>query len=98
MKRKRLNAVSRGNDLPASPLSNNNTMKKSKSQNDRILAHLLSGKPLTAMQALNKFGSFRLAARIDQLRKQWPIATEIKCRDGKRFAVYRIRSLANLAA
>ena len=65
-------------------------MKKPKSQSDRILAHLLSGKPLTAMQALDKFGCFRLAARIDQLRKQWPIATEMKTKDGKRFAVYRI--------
>lgn len=72
-------------------------MKKPKSQSDSILAHLLSGKPLTAMQALDKFGCFRLAARIDQLRKQWPITTEIKTKDGKRFAVYRI-SLANLAA
>ena len=72
-------------------------MKKPRSQNARILAHLISGRPLTAMQALDKFGCFRLAARIDQLRKQWPITTEMRTKDGKRFAVYRLR-LTNLAA
>ena len=61
-----------------------------KSQSDRILAHLISGKPLTAMQAFYKFGTLRLAARIDDLRKQWPITTQMKTKDGKRFAVYRI--------
>ena len=66
-------------------------MKKPKSQSDRILAHLISGKPLTAMQALDKFGCQRLAARIDDLRKQWPITTEMKTKNGKRFAVYRIK-------
>jgi hypothetical protein len=65
-------------------------MKKPKSQTDRILAHLISGKPLTAMQALDKFGCFRLAARIGQLRKQWWITTEMKTKGGKRFAVYRM--------
>jgi hypothetical protein len=35
-------------------------MKKPKSQTDRILAHLISGKPLTAMQALDKFGCLKI--------------------------------------
>jgi hypothetical protein len=69
-------------------------MKKPKSQSDRILAHLISGKPLTAMQALDKFGCFRLAARIGQLRKEWTITTEMKTKDGKRFAVYRISPIS----
>ena len=73
-----------------------NVMKKPKSQSDRILAHLISGKSLTAMQALDKFGCFRLAARVESLRKQWPITTEMKTKDGKRFAVYRL-SLKSLS-
>ena len=72
-------------------------MKKPKSQSDRILAHLISGKPLTAMQALDNYGTFRLAARINDLRKQWPITTQMKTKGGKRFAVYRLR-LQDLAA
>jgi hypothetical protein len=65
-------------------------MKKPKSQSDRILAHLLSGKPLTAMQALDKFQCLRLAARINELRKHWLIPREMKTKDGKTFAVYRL--------
>jgi len=72
-------------------------MKKPKSQTDRILSYLISGKPLTAMQALDKFGCFRLAARIDNLRKEWPIITEMKTKGGKRVAVYRL-GLNSLAA
>ena len=65
-------------------------MKKPRSQSDRILAHLLSGKPLTALQALDKFGCFRLAARVDELRDDWPITTTMETRNGKRIAVYRM--------
>jgi hypothetical protein len=67
-------------------------MKKPKSQSARILAHLLSGKSLTAMQALDKFQCFRLAARIENLRSSqgWPITTTMEIRNGKRIAAYRI--------
>lgn len=41
-----------------------------KSQNEKILKHLKSGKKLTAMEALNKFKCFRLAARIRDLKDQ----------------------------
>lgn len=37
-------------------------------QNEEILAHLQSGQSITAMQALEDFGCFRLAARIKNLR------------------------------
>lgn len=36
-------------------------------QNARILAHLKSGKTLTPLVALDKYGVFRLAARIHDL-------------------------------
>ena len=34
-----------------------------------ILDHLLSGKPLTALDALEQYGCFRLAARVFELKK-----------------------------
>lgn len=39
-------------------------------QNKQIKAHLLSGKSLTPLEALNLYGCFRLAARIHQLKDQ----------------------------
>jgi hypothetical protein len=43
-------------------------------QNRRILAYLKSGGALTPKDALNLFGSFRLSARIFELREEgWPI-------------------------
>ena len=38
-------------------------------QSDKILDHLRGG-PITPLQALNLYGCFRLAARINELRKQ----------------------------
>ena len=40
------------------------------SQNKRILDYLKSGKKLTPITALEKFGCFRLSARILDLRQQ----------------------------
>lgn len=39
-------------------------------QADRILQALQRGDRLTPMDALDRFGCFRLAARIDDLKKQ----------------------------
>ena len=39
-----------------------------KSQNERILAHLKSGKPITALYALTHFQCMRLASRINELK------------------------------
>ena len=41
-----------------------------KSQNKQIAEHLKSGKKITALDALYQFGCFRLAARIDNLKKE----------------------------
>jgi hypothetical protein len=41
---------------------------KKKSQNERILAYLKTGKTLTPLNAFRMFGCFRLAARIWDLR------------------------------
>jgi len=56
----------------------------------QILDHLTS-KPITAMEALNDYGCFRLAARINELRMSGHnIHTEIKNQDGKRYAMYHL--------
>lgn len=59
------------------------------SQTDRVLKHLESGKKLTPMQALNRYGCFRLGARIWDLRQRgYPIQSEAVKKDGKHFARY----------
>jgi hypothetical protein len=40
------------------------------SQDDLILAHLKAGESITPLEALEKFGCFRLAARISTLRQR----------------------------
>jgi len=60
-------------------------------QTEAIRAALLSGSELTALDALHRYGCFRLAARIDELREEGlPIETVIEKQGGKRFARYRI--------
>jgi hypothetical protein len=39
------------------------------SQADRILAYMKKGRTLTPLEALEKFGCFRLGARVWQLKK-----------------------------
>jgi hypothetical protein len=61
-------------------------------QNDAIKQHLLSGKPITPLDALQKYGCFRLAARIDDLRKAGlNIETLTEKRNGKQYASYVLR-------
>ena len=60
-------------------------------QTARILKHLKSGKPLDPMLALRKYGSFRLGARIFQLRQAGHlIERTIKTRGRKHWAEYRM--------
>ena len=62
-----------------------------KSQNERILQHLKRGRKITPLDALEKFGCFRLAARISDLRSQGHvISTENMTKDGKTFASYKM--------
>ena len=62
------------------------------SQNKQILNYLLSGKKLTPLTALNKFGCFRLSARILDLRKEGHnITTKNVTRKGKTFAEYSLQ-------
>lgn len=62
-----------------------------KTQKQQIKEHLSNGKKLTPIQALTKFGCFRLAARISDLRKEGlNIETKNVTKDGKTFASYSV--------
>ena len=62
------------------------------SQNNQILEYLKSGKKLTPLTALKKFGCFRLGARIFDLKRQGHnIDTQFKTKKGKTFAEYSLK-------
>lgn len=62
------------------------------SQTDRILTHLKRS-TITPTQALNKYGCFRLAARIKDLRDSGhQIETEMQRKGDKTYARYRLVS------
>ena len=58
----------------------------------QIAAHLEGGKTITALEALNLFGCFRLASRIHDLRVQGYniIVERITTATGKSVAQYRL--------
>jgi hypothetical protein len=62
-------------------------------QCEQILDHLKRGKTITPIDALNSYGVFRLAARVNQLRGQgWDILT-IRRQNGEKFyAEYQLRT------
>ena len=63
---------------------------KPKSQNKQIQSHLNRGWKLTPLQALQKYGCMRLAARIAELRDEgMNIITRKVTRNGKTYAEYQ---------
>jgi hypothetical protein len=61
-------------------------------QTESVLAALRSGHELTPLDALNRFGCFRLAARIDELRDAgYEIETRIVRNGRKAHASYYLR-------
>ena len=63
-------------------------------QNDAILNHLKEGNSITPLEALNKYGCFRLGARIWDLRKEGHDIREKDVKaNGKRFASYFLKPL-----
>lgn len=52
------------------------------SQTDMVLKHLKSGKTLTSLEAIKKFGITRLASRINDLRQT---------KDGKKIRGYMVK-------
>jgi hypothetical protein len=65
---------------------------KRPTQAGRILAYLRAGNRLTALDALERFGCFRLAARIHELRRDgWAIEERtVETPSGKRVAEYSL--------
>lgn len=62
-----------------------------KTQKEQIKKYLLSRKTITPIQALNKFGCFRLAAVIYKLKNEGlKIFTEMEYNKNKQFARYRL--------
>lgn len=64
------------------------------SQRNEILEALKQGETLTPLDALQRFGCFRLAARISDLKADgYQIETIIECTNtGKRIAHYRMEA------
>lgn len=61
------------------------------SQESLILSHLRRHKCITPIQALERYGCFRLAARISDLRQSgYVIHTDIVQSGDKRYAKYRL--------
>lgn len=61
------------------------------SQETLILEYLQAGHALTPIEALDKFGCFRLGARCWNLRKAGhPIHSELVRQNGKKFARYSL--------
>lgn len=59
------------------------------SQELRILGALLKGKKITALDALNNFDSFRLSARIYNIRQRgYDVKSKPVRRNGKTVALY----------
>lgn len=64
-----------------------------KTQEELITDHLLSGKTLTPLEALEKFGCFRLAARIHEIRRAINVRVDrLSLPNGKSVACYRIEA------
>jgi hypothetical protein len=62
---------------------------KTLSQEGKILLHMINGHKITPLRALKKFGTFRLGARIFNLKKKGhKIFRTMITVDGKRFAQY----------
>lgn len=61
------------------------------SQTEQILQHLQDGNSLTPLEALQKFGCFRLGARIFDLKQLgYNIETEMEIKGRKKYARYRL--------
>ena len=68
-------------------------MAKKPTQNQMIASYLLKGRGITPLEALNKFGCFRLGARIADLKKMGLPIDSNMVRDevtGKRYARYTL--------
>ena len=70
----------------------NENKSTSTSQNAQITAYLQAGNSITALEALELFGCFRLASRISDLRKRnYDISVKrVLTANGKKIAQYSL--------
>ena len=61
-----------------------------KSKQEQIRQHLLSGRSITGLEALQMFGVYRLSSVIHRLRERHQIATDMVNVDGVEYASYRM--------
>ena len=62
-----------------------------KNQTNRILRYLRTGRGITPLSALSRFGCMRLAARIEELKGAGiRINSRMMQRNGRRFACYSL--------
>lgn len=61
------------------------------SKHKQIETHLLSGKPLTGLQAIDLYGVYRLSSVINRLRKKHDIETTMIERNGESYGQYQIK-------
>ena len=60
-------------------------------QQDAILGYMMQGNSITPLEALSRFGCFRLGARVYDLKKQgFDIRSEMVKDNGKHYARYRL--------
>lgn len=64
-------------------------------QNNQILEHLKSGKPITPLDALKLYGCLRLSARIFDLREKGHVINKIikEVGEHKHVAEYRLQQV-----
>ncbi len=71
----------------------NDNSVQSGSQKDRILDYLMEGHSITALEALNLFGCFRLGARIADIKGEGYLIRTERVQDprtGKYYASYSL--------
>ena len=68
-------------------------MERKETQRKQIREYLLAGNTITALEALNLFGAFRLSAHIFVLKNDYGmnIETQMIYEDGKRYAKYYLK-------
>ena len=69
-------------------------------QIERVKNHLQSGWSITPIQALNKYGCFRLAAIIHRLRTEYNMnikTVQTSNGTGKFYATYRLNQTINIS-
>jgi hypothetical protein len=66
-------------------------MNSNKTQLEMVLTHLMKGKAITPIEALERFGVFRLAAIVHSLRKEgYQIATDLIGKGRNKYAKYTL--------